>query len=274
MTAPRDGGPVSLERKPLVIRSVVPQLETYGEYKRYLRLDFYYSCAYCTMNEAEAKAIRFVIDHYEPQQGNEEKIAEYANLMYACDECNARKIDTTPPPKARAAGHRYFRPDVDLHEDHFRLGQIRNGIEIEAISNIGEFTLHGVDLNRQSLRRLRGLRAELAECDAFLVHGIAGLKSFPIDRLPVHIKGKAARAITNAVEVVDAVGEQLDDILREYARSELVDPEEGPEYEERQRNRKKAMRASKTLFPGVWLGRHLTVEQSAARSTPVTRGNS
>ena len=255
--AKSEGAQLANERKPLVTRSAVPQLTQYGEYKRYLRPDFIYSCAYCTMSEAEATAIRFVIDHYEPQEGNEDKISDYNNLMYACDQCNARKIDITVPPAAREAGYRFFRPDMDIHEDHFKQGKLRSGIEIEATSPVGEFTIQGVDLNRASLRRLRELRAEIFECGSFLMHGVAGLKNFPIDRLPPQIKAKAARAIDRAVTMVDIVGEQLDEILREYAHSELIDPEEGDDADKRHRERKKALKDLKVLYPGVWLGRNL-----------------
>lgn len=51
----------------LVVRSAVPVGRPYNEYKRYLRRDFFYSCAYCTIAETEAQAIRFTIDHYEPR---------------------------------------------------------------------------------------------------------------------------------------------------------------------------------------------------------------
>ena len=50
--------------RPLVVRSNPPQGENYNEYKEILRYDFFYTCAYCTMMEAEAAAVRFTIDHY------------------------------------------------------------------------------------------------------------------------------------------------------------------------------------------------------------------
>ncbi|MGC1294505.1 MAG: hypothetical protein WA869_05640 [Alloacidobacterium sp.] len=56
----------------LVERSVVPKGLQYGNYKKYLRYDFMYSCAYCSMSEAEAQAIRFTIDHYEPRNARPE----------------------------------------------------------------------------------------------------------------------------------------------------------------------------------------------------------
>jgi hypothetical protein len=45
------------------------------------RNDFFYSCAYCTMSEAEAQATRFTVDHYEPKNAQPDLINAYDNLM-------------------------------------------------------------------------------------------------------------------------------------------------------------------------------------------------
>lgn len=242
--------------KPLVERSNVPEVAAYGEYKRYLRYDFYYSCAYCTMTEAEAKAIRFTIDHYEPQSAMPELVKDYGNLMYACEECNSRKGDLTPPASARSHGFRFFRPDEDLHADHFRLEMVGDSIEVRGLTPVGEFSIDGVDLNRSSLRRLRAIRASMLECHSFLAHGIAGLKSFPIDRLPMTIKGKAVNAIARTVAFVEGVEEEIDSVLRDYAKSELIDLDDD-EAKGRTAERSKRMKALKVIHPGTWRGRDL-----------------
>jgi hypothetical protein len=112
------------------------------------------------MSEAEAQAIRFTIDHYEPRNARPDLIDEYENLMYSCDECNLRKGDRSPPPQARADGYRFFRPDRDLHEDHFRESARR----LQGKSNVGHYSVEALDLNRLSLRRLREIRERLTEC--------------------------------------------------------------------------------------------------------------
>jgi HNH endonuclease len=83
----------------LVVRSVVEPVEHYDEYRQVLRFDFFYSCAYCTMTESEARGIRFTIDHYEPQSARRDLVNEYSNLLYACDTCNIRKGNRCPSPE-------------------------------------------------------------------------------------------------------------------------------------------------------------------------------
>ena len=160
---------------PLVIRSVVATGLPYAEYRQILRQDFFHSCAYCTMSEAEATAIRFTIDHYEPRHARPDLVNEYGNLMYACDECNKRKGDRSPPLAARANGFRFFRPDADTHTDHFQL----NGMRLEGRTPIGEFSIAAIDLNRLSLRKLRDIRQRLTRCDELVAEGVLALRRFP-----------------------------------------------------------------------------------------------
>src|SRR4051794_36398673 len=111
--------PAKVRSSTLIVRSQQPQLENYQDYRPALRQDFFHSCAYCTMTEAEAQAVRFTIDHYEPQKARPDLVNVYANLMYACDECNSRKGDRCPPESARKDGYRFFCADLDEFLDHF-----------------------------------------------------------------------------------------------------------------------------------------------------------
>ena len=70
----------------------MPVLSNYHEYKQYLRKDFYYSCAYCTITEWKARGIRFEIDHYEPVSAAPHLRNTYTNLMYSCEECNSQRL--------------------------------------------------------------------------------------------------------------------------------------------------------------------------------------
>jgi uncharacterized protein (TIGR02646 family) len=143
---------------PLVRRSAAPADQKFAEYRQYLRYDFFYSCGYCTISEAEAQALRFTIDHYEPRGARPDLEHEYSNLMYSCDQCNTLKGDRCPPASARADGYRFFRPDHDIYQEHFQ----NNGIRIESTSNVGYYSIQALDLNRLALRRLREIRERLS----------------------------------------------------------------------------------------------------------------
>lgn len=246
------GGASSIERSGdsiLIVRVQVPAGLQYPEYRKFLRRDFFYSCAYCTMTESEAQAIRFTVDHYEPRGARPDLEHEYANLMYACDECNTRKGNRCPPPSARADGYRFFRPDVDRYTDHFE----HRGIRVEPKSNTAYFTIESLDLNRQTLRRLRDLRQRLTACDRFVVAGINALRGAHIDGLPQHVKAQAAAAIRNAVTVADTLADGIDALLRDYARSNLIDDDDDdPEEADRSIARAASLKALAALHPGSW----------------------
>ncbi len=106
------------KKSQLVVRSTVPVRKNYSDYREFLRYDFFFSCAYCTIAESEAQAIRMTIDHYEPRNARPDLENTYDNLMYACDECNKRKGDRSPPPDARANGFRFMRSDQDFRDEH------------------------------------------------------------------------------------------------------------------------------------------------------------
>jgi hypothetical protein len=220
-----------------------------------------YSCAYCTMSEAEAQAIRFTIDHYEPRNARPELQDEYENLMYSCDECNLRKGDRCPPTEARADGFRFFRPDWDLHEQHFE----RSGIRLQAKSNTGSYSVDALDLNRYSLRRLREIRERLFECDRLVIEGVFGLRSFHIDQLPPGIRSSALRAINRASLAADQMVSNIDSLLRDYARSPLVgaDAEQGPEAHAEERAVR--LKQLQVLYPETWRAPRATKKKGRLR---------
>lgn len=234
----------------LIVRQNVPEVAHYGEYKRYLRYDFYYSCAYCTIAETEAQTIRFTIDHYEPVSSSPGLEREYSNLMYACDACNTLKGDLWPPAEAQAAGSRYFRPDADIFTQHFSSKVTLKGVELEGKTAVGEFSIEQIDLNRQVLLRLRQMRADLSECDRFIAHGVRQLKEFPVDQLPPQIKAKAQRLISEGLDLASMCADKIDDLLREFARSHLADPDS--EADERAAERRSSRKELQSLFPGIW----------------------
>jgi uncharacterized protein (TIGR02646 family) len=85
----------------MVVRRSAPQRASYSEYREDLRIDFWFACAYCTICESEAAGIAFAIDHYEPQAARPDLSADYANLMWSCQQCNRYKSDVNPGPADR-----------------------------------------------------------------------------------------------------------------------------------------------------------------------------
>jgi 5-methylcytosine-specific restriction endonuclease McrA len=253
-------GAVKQSQTSLVTRSTVPAGLRYAEYRPFLRRDFFYSCAYCTICESEATTIAFTIDHYEPQSSRPDLTNEYSNLMYSCITCNVYKGDLAPPPKALASGVRHFRPDHDARSDHFEL----NGVRLNPKSPIGEFSIETIELNRLKLRKLRDLRRRLANCDALVSEGVRALRRFRLDELPSHIKGKAAAAIGNAAKIADKMASEIDAILGDYARSPMADTD--PEAEARAKERAANLRAWQQLYPGSWRARTDRTKRGRANS--------
>ena len=236
----------SLFNSGLVVRSSVPEKRPYSEYKPYLRRDFVYSCAYCTMTEAEARGIRFTIDHYEPRGTADINVDDYENLMYCCDECNLRKGNRRPPPSARQSGFRFFRPDLDLFDDHFK----QTGPMVEEVSPTGFYTKEALDLNRQTLQRVREYRRRLSECDRSVAEGVVGLARVHIDRLPKDVRAQALKAIRSATSVAGRLGEEIDELLGNYAKSELLDQDETAAA--RTRGRLQNLKSLEAIHPGTW----------------------
>lgn len=231
-------------------RSAVPAGLQYGEYRQYLRRDFYYSCAYCTMSEGEAHGIAFTIDHYEPRRAVPQLENEYGNLLYSCSGCNIFKGDRYPPKEARKKGHRFFRPDQDIYEEHFQ----QKGIRVASETNVGQFSIDFLELNRQSLRKIRELRDRLLNCAPLVSADILELRRFKIDQLPPHVKGLALVAIRRMEAAQKRIVEDIDSLLRDFARSTLLDPD--PETEEQAKARAAKSKHLRGLFPGVWQARN------------------
>jgi hypothetical protein len=198
------------------------------------------------MSESEAQAIRFTIDHYEPQSSAPHLANDYNNCMYSCEECNSRKGDLSPPPAARADGFRFFRADQDAHSDHFTL----SGIRLEPNTNTGYYSIDALDLNRKMLRRLRELRARLETCEEHVAAGVAALRKFRIDQLPPSIRGRAQNTIKSALFTAERMAVEIDVILQTFASSPLKNV--AKEAADDVAKRKKRLRDIGALYEGNW----------------------
>jgi hypothetical protein len=67
----------------------------YGSYKPWIRDDFAFRCVYCLTRErwdaSPSGHASFGADHVEAQSVAPAMIAEYRNLVYACNSCNSAK---------------------------------------------------------------------------------------------------------------------------------------------------------------------------------------
>lgn len=241
---------------PTVVRSKdAPPGLPYGDYRKYLRYDFYYSCAYCSMSECEAHGISFEIDHYEPVSAAASfkgtDLNAYENLMYSCEICNGRKSDICPPPEARKNGLRFFRIDMEPRSDHFRL----EGNELVGTTEVGRFTIDYVDLNREGLKKLRDIRRNLYEYEGVVSEGIIALANFAIDRLSPEMRIRALAAINKAIATTEKVFSNLDEALIAFAQSDVLVDELSAEAEEKNKERLARIRKQEAMYPFVWRGR-------------------
>ena len=88
-----------------------------------------------------------------------------------------------------------------------------------------------------------------------IAEGITALRRFPIDRLPPHIKAKAAVYIRQAAAIHDEHINRIERLLNDYARSPLIEPDTSTESEEQTRERLARLKRVEGLYPGVWRGR-------------------
>ena len=239
---------VAKKSTPAVARTEGLPALPYREYKPYLRKDFWYACAYCTMTESEAEAIRFTVDHYEPQSVRPELKDVYENLMYACDECNVRKGNLCPSEEMRRDGKRFFRADQDLRGEHFEL----DGSEVKGKTSVGEYTRLAVDLNRGTLVRLRELRRRLIDDDGYVGEGVRALASFAVDRISPEIRAKALAAINKTLEAIGKAYSDMDEALLEMSKSQLLVDEKTEEDRRANRERLAKLREMDGLYPQAW----------------------
>jgi len=140
-------------------RKDVPKLARYEGYRPYLREDFLRHCAYCTGHENEMGGEEhFEIDHHRPKSKFPDLANEYSNLYYSCHGCNKRgsKGEHWPSDDLYKAGFRFFDPVAEnAYQVHMR--ETRTGRLIK-ITNVGEYSIEFLRLNRKGLRNLRKRR--------------------------------------------------------------------------------------------------------------------
>lgn len=208
-------------KHPVVVRSEVPQKSKYGAYREDLRVDFWFSCAYCTTTEVEALAVSFEIDHYVPWTLDESLKHTYSNLMWSCQICNGKKSDYFPSPEAQQAGYRFFRPDLDDPNHHFELV----GLRVAGTSKIGEYTEKVLYLNRKQLRDVRELRRRWLESTRLVLGGLRELMAMKLDTFPVKFRAQVLKIRQELKGAENEAKEALRLVIEEHSKSTLIDPD-------------------------------------------------
>lgn len=208
----------------LVKRSPVEEGRPYSEYRQDLRTDFCWSCAYCSICEAEAQGIEMQIDHYVPQASG--GVNDYENLYYACAICNRRKSGWCPTGD----------PDRDLIRidqtdpaDHIKLGSDRS--HVAPLTPAGSASIERVDLNRWALRQLRHIRAEFAESDEVIANGLRMLRKLSIDALPPAQRAKFVELRQKLESLSRSSEAELEDFLERHCSSRLFVSSRSPREE-------------------------------------------
>lgn len=144
-----------------------PKYATVSNYREYLRKTFNYSCAYCTVTEAEVLAATFNIDHFRPKSLFPQLERDCTNLRYACPRCNIYKSDHWIPKsmgchrncascKTRICTTNIPRfIDVRVEEPSDYLYEKDDHICAYDGSKVAEYTIRSLRLNRDQLVRLR-----------------------------------------------------------------------------------------------------------------------
>lgn len=248
MNVPPSGAIIS--PRATVVRSMVTAGLAYSRYLPELRYDFWYACAYCSTSEAEAQAVGFQIDHYEPQTTGSPHVHDYDNLLYACQPCNIFKSDWWMSDEERAEGLRFVRPDWDDLSEHYSL----IGDTLVPKTLPGSFTDGILRLNRQNLRYLRKQRRLLGDADDTIAAGLQTLAQMNIDSFPPAVRTRFARLrrelseLGNKAMNDDASGA---DIIRALNQSPMLatTPEELAAQRHEKRLRRQYLKGLKARVP-------------------------
>ncbi len=244
-----------------VMRSDVAPQNEYGNYKEDLRYDFWYSCAYCTITEAEASAIGFEIDHYVPTTKNGDLKCTYSNLNWSCEICNLRKSDHVPNAALVAKGMRFFRPDFDAMGDTYEV----DGVRLKPKSPVGVYTDTMLDMNREGLRELRRIRSDIEGSVDEIMEGLRALRDIPIDTLPVEVRARVVEVRGDLLQQAKEIPTDLNDLLRELCKSAYKDPDAGKA--EWSKRRRTFLEEKGALSADPWKAPHKQVAVAAKKAT-------
>jgi hypothetical protein len=105
--------------------------------------------------------------------------------------------------------------------------------------------------------KLRELRLRWVDASQNIAEGISALNDYPLDRLPKDLRGRIYSAIQRISKDAELTSQKVDGILREEARSKLLDDDPDPaDASEEDILRKDRLKALEALYGGNWRGRY------------------
>lgn len=224
-----------------VIRSKVDENLRCQDYRDDLRIDFYFSCGYCSITEIEAAGLSFQIDHYLPIEKYSDKEDDYLNLIYSCQKCNRNKSDFFPGKDGFPDTYHIIRPDEEDPREHYDL----ENNELKGITDLGKFNIQYLNLNRKALQTIRSLRERLWQSQKYIAFGVTELRNIKIDNLPEQFKKAVFKF---KIELSEQQKESIDTIekfIEVISRSHIIDTD--PENETNLQNRKKYLKELKAI---------------------------
>jgi hypothetical protein len=206
----------------LLVRSQVDFKSSYKDYREELRKDFWYSCAYCSLTEIEAKGIGFEIDHYHPTRQFLELKNKYDNLYWSCSKCNGFKGGYFPNDRQKARGYFIIRPDYEFSRDYYEIDK-KNKFYLKEKNETGNFNIRKLSLNSQLLVRIRSLRNNLSASNECIASGFKELLAFDIDNLPQKYRAMVISMQKSFEKKYERQSNSIVDLILAFSRSELLD---------------------------------------------------
>lgn len=120
-------------------------------YKPFLRDEFVFTCVYCLSRETWFRSHASLgVEHFKARSWNPSAAKNYANLLYACNDCNRAKGSQPMPDD--------LHPEINPWASHLR---IENDGSVKSLTKDGEAILDILALNEPDLVRWRRVHLEL-----------------------------------------------------------------------------------------------------------------
>ncbi len=146
----------------------VPQFNDYRTCREYLRRDFRFRCAYCLTHEHYFQdGDGGEIDHFRPLHPPKKTAKDfshlrnvYSNLYWTCSVCNNIKGNKWPTDAQYEQELRFLDPCEEDHDDQWQT--LLDGT-VTPVTNIGQYTVKHLRLNRDYCVRYRRRMQELQQ---------------------------------------------------------------------------------------------------------------